>query len=449
MVSNRNKLTIGMKSARKKFAAGDFEGAIASYTEAINRRLADKRILDLVDKNRLAEAYNDRGLAKSEIGRDEEALADLDEAIRLDPEFAAAWNNRGSAKSEIGRHEEALADLDNAIRLDSTKATAWYNRGSAKNALGRYEEALEDLDNAIRLDPELAVAWSNRGLAKSEIGRDEEALADLDEAIRLDLELAAAWNNRGSAKNRLGRYEEALADLDEAIRLDPELAVAWDNRGSVKADIQRFDDAIKDVEKAVSLSSEDPEIRNNLAAIKAEQSAHEAVEKRLGSLADTRELEAQAEKYEGIERTNRDRAYGIMVVLLVFILVIVGFFAELESIDLAEPFSLLPLISITIIITSPLVWAIRLLLTEANKAELMKAEYEHLFIVERRIFVYFAKDDTNEGKKIRADYIKTTMTNSPADKLLTLQNKTSVPSPNPVQNVIEKGVSKVSDKSSS
>ena len=80
MVSNRNKLTIGMKSAGKKFAAGDFEGAIASYTEAINRRLADKRKINPDYKNRLALVYNGRGLAKFALGDYKGAIADYDEA---------------------------------------------------------------------------------------------------------------------------------------------------------------------------------------------------------------------------------------------------------------------------------------------------------------------------------------------------------------------------------
>ena len=67
MISNRNKLTIGMKLARDKFAAGNFEGAIADYTEAIDRRLADKSELGPVDKNRLAGAYNGRGFIKTTL----------------------------------------------------------------------------------------------------------------------------------------------------------------------------------------------------------------------------------------------------------------------------------------------------------------------------------------------------------------------------------------------
>ena len=481
-----------IKSGEAKIAEGDFEGAIEAFDKAIN--------LNPADKSQLAEAYIGRGLAKNKLGRREEAIADYDEAKRLcdeaieiDSENAHAWDNRGFAENELSRHEEAIVDLDEAIRLNPKNATTWSNRGSAKDSLGRYKEAIADFDEAIRLDPKSAASWNNRGLAKdnfghpqeaitdfdeairlnpknaspwhnrgsvkSQLGLHKEAIADFDEAIRLNPKNAVQWHNRGAAKNELGRHEDAIADYDEVIRLNPKNATAWNNRGSAKAYLQDFDGAIKDVEEACRLSPDDPEVLNNRAAIKAEKAAREAVEKRIGALeADTEEVKGKAEKYERREKRNLIFAYILMFVLagatlyLVAILIAPNlrpdFLPELEFIDIETPYNLLPFITLIIIIISPLVWTIRLLLVSANKAELMKAEYMHLALVEGRMLVYFPNQDTDEGRRSRADYIKTTMTNSPADKLLAFQNKASVPSSNPVQDIVERTVSKVSDKSS-
>ena len=472
-----------MKSAKAKLDRSDFEGAIADYTAAIN--------LNPADKNQLAEGYNSRGFAKDNLGRREEAIEDYDEAIRLNPEFAAAWNNRGLAKSQLGHHEEAIANLDEAIRLDSENATAWYNRGFAKDNLGRHEETIADLDEVIRLNPENARAWHNRGLAKNKLDRHKEAIADFDEAIRLDPEYAFAWNNRGSAKNKLDRHKEAIADFDEVIRLDPKSAATWHNRGVAKANLGDYRGAIADLDEAIRLDPEFAPALNNLAAIKAEKAGRDAVEERIGSLkTGTEEAENQARKYEWIERRNRFATYLLMPVLigtisfLVVVLIVPNlpsehfskllseYFPELlpryslelppecspklkpecppklKPIGIKNLFYLLPLITIIIVMTSPLVWLIHLLLAAANKAELMKTEYRHLAYVEKIMFFYFAKDTTNESKKIKTDYITITMTNSPADKLLIFQNKVSEPSPISVQNMAEKAVSKVSDKSS-
>ena len=454
MARKDDKIEELIKSGEAKIAEGDFEGAIKDCDEAIN--------LNPADKSQLAEVYNNRGFAKNKLGRREEAIADYDEAKRLcdeaiesDFKNARAWDNRGFAKNGLSRHEEAIVDFDEAIRLSPKNATAWSNRGSTKDSLGRHEEAIADFDEAISLDPKRGASWNNRGLAKDNFGHHKEAIADFDEAIRLSPRNAAPWHNRGSAKSQLGRHKEAIADYDEAISLDPKNAATWNNRGTTKANLGRNEEAIADLDKAIRLNPEDAIALNNRAAIKAEKAARDVVEERVGSLADTKELEEQAKKYEREEKMNRRFASQVMnrlgktifclvIVLVLSVVVLSVFCSTLESTCVAlNPFSLLPWITLIIIIISPLVWTIRLRTAEANSAKVMHAEYIHLALVEKRMFFYFAKDDTDEGKKIRADYIKTTMTNSPSDKLVALQSKTSAPSPNPAQNIVENIVNKV------
>jgi tetratricopeptide (TPR) repeat protein len=46
------------------------------------------------------------------------AIADYDQAIRLDPDFALAYNNRGDAWNGLGNIDRAMADFDAAIKAD-------------------------------------------------------------------------------------------------------------------------------------------------------------------------------------------------------------------------------------------------------------------------------------------------------------------------------------------
>ena len=71
-----------------------------------------------------------------------------------DPDHPHAWLERGYLKSRQGQYEGAIADYDQAIRLDPRNAGAYANRSLAKSELGRHDEALEDLDQAMRLDPD-------------------------------------------------------------------------------------------------------------------------------------------------------------------------------------------------------------------------------------------------------------------------------------------------------
>ena len=60
----------------------------------------------------------------------------FDKAIELDPKDANAYYNRGLAKSELKQYKEAIADYDKAIELNPKDAAAYYNRG-----VGKKEEA--------------------------------------------------------------------------------------------------------------------------------------------------------------------------------------------------------------------------------------------------------------------------------------------------------------------
>jgi Flp pilus assembly protein TadD len=51
------------------------------------------------------------------LGRNEEALVDLDRALQLAPDDPYALTGRGVAYRNLGRNEEAVRDLDRALQL--------------------------------------------------------------------------------------------------------------------------------------------------------------------------------------------------------------------------------------------------------------------------------------------------------------------------------------------
>ncbi len=169
----------------------------------------------------LAVAFNNRGLAFRAKGEVARALADYDEAVRLDPGYAGVFNNRGVTLHDRGDLDRAFADYDEAIRLDPKNATAFTNRGIAYRDKGDLDRAIADYNEAIRLDPRHATAFTNRGNAYREMGDLDRAAADYSEAIVLDPMNAVAFNNRGAAYLIKGDLDHALVYYSEAIRLDP------------------------------------------------------------------------------------------------------------------------------------------------------------------------------------------------------------------------------------
>ena len=72
-------------------------------------------------------------------------IAELNEAVRLKPDFSRAFNARGYAYLLKRDYQRAAADFDEAIRLDPNYANAFHNRAVARKALGDAAGAAADL----------------------------------------------------------------------------------------------------------------------------------------------------------------------------------------------------------------------------------------------------------------------------------------------------------------
>jgi len=143
-----------------RLADGAMHKALECFQEAISLRPD------------YALAYNDRGVAKSNLGDQEEAIADYNQAIDLSPDYANAYNNRGNAKSDLGDKQGAINDYSQAILLKPDYATAYYNRGCAKFSLGDLAGAINDYKQALFFQPDFTDAQHNLSIADLTVDRN-------------------------------------------------------------------------------------------------------------------------------------------------------------------------------------------------------------------------------------------------------------------------------------
>jgi lipoprotein NlpI len=106
----------------------------------------------------LAAIYVSRGVEyKNKRGLDR-AIADFDQAIRLEPKNADAYTVRGMAWEAKGDFDRAIADFDQAIRLDPKNSSWYFHRGLSNLYAGALPTALADLNQASELNPKHAYA---------------------------------------------------------------------------------------------------------------------------------------------------------------------------------------------------------------------------------------------------------------------------------------------------
>jgi len=227
------------------FQKGDYDRAIASYSDAIRLSL-------YYSTNPFA--WLNRGIAYSSKGDYTEALVNYNQAIRLDPKNAPAFFHRGTVYGIQGDLDGAIADFNQAIQLNPNYSPAFANRAFAYENKGDPDRAIADTNEAIRLDPKTPFAFANRAFAYMNKGDYDRAIADYSEAIRLDPNNAIAFYYRGLANDRKGYFDRSIADYSEAIRLKPQYAAAFCARGGAKL-MMKDSGGHEDIAKARQLNA--------------------------------------------------------------------------------------------------------------------------------------------------------------------------------------------------
>ncbi|TYQ24751.1 tetratricopeptide repeat protein [Pseudanabaena sp. UWO311] len=97
-----------------------------------------------------AKHYNS-GVEKAKAGDIEGAITEYKEAIRISPDFAEAYNNSGAEKAKLKDYKGAIVDLNEAIRLTPENGDPYYTRGLAKAQSDDLQGAKADLEKAGEL----------------------------------------------------------------------------------------------------------------------------------------------------------------------------------------------------------------------------------------------------------------------------------------------------------
>jgi Flp pilus assembly protein TadD len=179
--------------------------------------------------------YLNRALQDGNNGNYQGAIADYTEAIRLQPDNSLFYVFRGERYNSLRQYDKAISDFTESIRLLPTSPT-YYDRGNSYFCLKQYRKAISDYTEAIRVDPPLEAnpvsvnfrgeVYNMRGAAfyylkqySKALGDYRRALSYFTESIRLQPDWAEHYENRANAYDNLGKSSEAAQDRKKAKEL--------------------------------------------------------------------------------------------------------------------------------------------------------------------------------------------------------------------------------------
>jgi tetratricopeptide (TPR) repeat protein len=226
------------------------------------------------------------------VGHVEEAGADIDWALRLDPKNSDAFSLQSIIAVAQNEKEKALDLAQKAVEADPKSPTARIALSYAQQAGFNLQGALNNVNEAIKLGPENALAWARLAELRQSFGRLEEALdaakkasalnpdlsrtqtvlgfsyltrietnqarAAFEKAIGLDQADPLPHLGLGLAKIREGNLEEGRRELEIAITLDPDNGLLRSYLGKAYFEEKRDDLAKGQYDMAKSLDPNDP-----------------------------------------------------------------------------------------------------------------------------------------------------------------------------------------------
>lgn len=129
-------------------------------TDLIDKKISLQEVAGIKDSD--VNAILAVGVMMYQQGRLTEAEDLLRGAVLLNNNSAIAHSSLGTVLTAAGKHDEALVELDEAIKLDPKDTSAYVNRAEIQLQRADFQAASEDLKRAIELDPEGSNEAANR-----------------------------------------------------------------------------------------------------------------------------------------------------------------------------------------------------------------------------------------------------------------------------------------------
>ncbi len=164
-----------------------------------------------------------------------EAIVELEEALRLDPESSATHFHLGRALLAVGQLERAAGELQSALPGSADPGAVRYQLGLVRFAQDRWADAWTELTLALQSRPDLRPAEYQRAEVCYRIGAVSEARRRLEDLAAVTPRWTGPELRAAELASEAGNAREAAEWLARAIEIDPERPGLWQRRGDALA----------------------------------------------------------------------------------------------------------------------------------------------------------------------------------------------------------------------
>lgn len=292
VLSFSQSLSVIIQNGLAKIAAGTFDGGEVDFATAIRLNdAATKTYLEKLTKygtmneyqrstsdmpdgfvydHELAVPYYGHGVCLAALGKQDEALADFDKAVTIDPKYADALCERGIVQIAKGVKDKGCMDLRKAKVLKNEKAKGLYEsnacsgmsstfvtKGDEKLSAKDYAGAILDYTSAIQLNSDSIQPYLKRAECQVALKKYDKAIVDYNKALKIKADTITIVYLRGMAYNAASNWKLAFADFSSVIKLSPNHYDAYMGRGAACEGMENDRSAMYDYTQAIRIKPKD------------------------------------------------------------------------------------------------------------------------------------------------------------------------------------------------
>ncbi len=225
-----------------------------------------QRLIDLDANSRIGWLF--LGFIYSDMDSLDMAADHYQLALKQLPDDPFILSFYGMTLNRIGKDQEAIQQLEKAIKIDSNNINALVTLGFTLNKVNRKNEAISPLKRALTLDPDNINAYTTLGMIYDELKLHSASDSLYESALVIFPENDLLLNNYAySLADRGIRLQEALEMSKKAIEIQPENGAYLDTIGWIYYKLRKYNLALQYIQNSLDSREESPVVIEHLGDV--------------------------------------------------------------------------------------------------------------------------------------------------------------------------------------